>query len=243
MQVVNRRRRNTYSPNTARNLVRNAKPTDKVGSRFAALYETENIIELEDDSLNVGVTEGDMEAQHHQSDYVSEGHGINGVGDGSSSVLTDVVNGGHVSMGDELKEAPYVAARCKVVGAPSVLPTGKHRAVIVVDDGGGHMAKVSKGRVLQASIRGSQAKAGNKLQLGIQGGAKVDHKSRKSGNGVSRNTTADHLSLLIRELDTATVTEAKRIKPPHGGADLGSMGLNWRLNSVFEQPSETDIQV
>ncbi|KAL4297759.1 hypothetical protein GQ457_12G019230 [Hibiscus cannabinus] len=81
MQVVNRKRRNTYSPNTTRNLVRSAKPTDKVGSHFAELFETENVIELEDDSLNVGVTEGDMEAQVLRSKAVGNQAGSTSMGD------------------------------------------------------------------------------------------------------------------------------------------------------------------
>ncbi|KAK8686324.1 hypothetical protein V6N13_125349 [Hibiscus sabdariffa] len=164
-----------------------------------------------------------------------------------------MVNGGSVSLRDRPLEELNVASKGKVVVAASALSNDKHTAVMVVHGDEGQVHKGAKGRVLPASIRGLQVKAGNtlklraqsgnSLKLGTQNGGMKDTKSRKNGGAKQRTKIADRLSPLVRELEDAALTESMRLNQPRNESNMEAMGLQWRPNSAFEQPSEADMQV
>ncbi|KAK8634216.1 hypothetical protein V6N13_015044 [Hibiscus sabdariffa] len=145
------------------------------------------------------------------------------------------------SVGGDRMEVMNVAARGKIVVAPFGLHAGKHKVVTLMEYDGRRALQGTKGRVLPASIRGLQPKPGVKLQVGGPGGAKHSPKPRKNDHGVVHNSITDCLSLLLRELDSATASEVERLKQSHAASAMSVNGLAWRPNLAFEQQSETDM--
>ncbi|KAK8556498.1 hypothetical protein V6N12_002897 [Hibiscus sabdariffa] len=243
-EVVNKRRQNTPNLTSERVVDRNIRDPERSRSRFAALAgEHESIIEVEDGLERVAATELEVEeqvvrprivkgtiggttlddkermvVQRKQMVSGSDGYNANNAVDGGSSVLNTMVNGGSVSLRDRPLEELNVASKGKVVVAASTLPNDKHTAVMVVHGDEGQVHKGAKERRMK------------------------DTKSRKNGGARQRTTVADRLSPLVRELEDVALTESMRLNQPRNESNMEAMGLQWRPNSAFEQPSEADMQ-
>ncbi|KAK8610959.1 hypothetical protein V6N13_131026 [Hibiscus sabdariffa] len=189
MQVVNRKRRNVSIANNSRFLSRGSKPTNIEGSRFEILSQKpENVFKRADGSLNAGVLDREVEGAIMSS---REGRAMDGkdvnvgkrieilqrenvapkdnrfnVAGSSKGRMVDSVKpavGGSDSVGAINVELPTVAARGKVVSVDSMLPAARHSVIRVENDDGDRAIKSTKGRILPASIRGSQARSGTKV--------------------------------------------------------------------------------
>ncbi|KAK8684119.1 hypothetical protein V6N13_040153 [Hibiscus sabdariffa] len=277
MQVVNKRRRNSSNPSMSRAGERTTKQAERSGSRFAALAEEhDSIIEVGEDPVRNAATDTAALNQRGRLRLTREKSEVAALGNnerlGSLPNQLEVGCDGEQSCNSikpvedipvtESEQSPKsngqleelsVAAKGKVVAASSTLPNDKHRAVVVIDGDGGLINTGAKGRVLPASIRGSQAKVGNKLKLGSQSGNNLklgtqsggmkETKARKNGGARQRNTIADRLSPLVREMDDAVLTETMRLNQVRNDSNMENMNLQWRPNLVFEQPGDTDMQV
>ncbi|KAL4272914.1 hypothetical protein GQ457_13G010250 [Hibiscus cannabinus] len=211
MQVVNRKRRNVSIANALGVLSRGSKPTNIEGSRF------------EDRDFAAG-------------ECGAQGYRFNVVGSSTGRTVVSVkpAVGGSDSVGASTVELPTVAARGKVVAVDSILPGGRHSAIRVVNDDG-RATKSTKEQTLPASIRGSQARSGTKVRLGVQGGTISTHKTRKGDTGVAHTTVADHLAPLVRELDKAAATENLRVPNPFDTSAMDTRDVDWCSNLAFEQ--------
>ncbi|KAK8477923.1 hypothetical protein V6N11_014334 [Hibiscus sabdariffa] len=183
------KRRNVSIANNSRFLSRGSKPTNIEGSRFEILSQKpENVFKRADGSLNAGVLDREVEGAIMSS---REGRAMDGkdvnvgkrieilqrenvapkdnrfnVAGSSKGRMVDSVKpavGGSDSVGAINVELPTVAARGKVVSVDSMLPAARHSVIRVENDDGDRAIKSTKGRILPASIRGSQARSGTKV--------------------------------------------------------------------------------
>ncbi|KAL4272884.1 hypothetical protein GQ457_13G009590 [Hibiscus cannabinus] len=204
MQVVHRKRKNVPSASNMGVPSRGPRPMTIEGSRFEVLsQEHENVVERVDGSLNAGILDrevtdvvmGSREVHDTAGRVIDVGKRVENVQReyvapkvtkvtvaGTSSermvVSEKPVVGDSDSVGARTVALPNVAARGKVVAVDSTLPVGRHSAVRVVNDDG-RAPKSTKERILPASIRGSQARVGSRVRLGVQGGTVSTHKTRK----------------------------------------------------------------
>ncbi|KAL4332531.1 hypothetical protein GQ457_07G011940 [Hibiscus cannabinus] len=267
MQVVHRKRRNVPSASNIGIPSRGPRPMTIGGSWFEVLsQEHENVVERVDGSLNAAILDrevtdvvmGSREVHDRAGRVLDVGKRVENVQQeyvgpkvtkvivtGTSSERTVVsvkpVVGDSDSVGARTVALPNVAARGKVVAVDSTLPVGRHSAVRVVNDDG-RAPKSTKERILPASIRGSQARVGSKVRLGVQGGTVSTHKTRKGDIGVAHSTVADHLASLVRELDKAAGTEKLRIPSPLASTVMDTRDVDWCSNSAFEQLGARDVE-
>ncbi|KAK8647884.1 hypothetical protein V6N13_121608 [Hibiscus sabdariffa] len=228
MQVVNRGRRPAGNRGFGASNVGRGRGGVKSGSRFMVLEE------------DMGPDEGTVDAAQVEDEnrgqvaLVKAGNGSNGVvaepmpdsvgsprrvnaGDEAGSSMVQRQAGGGVD-NDELRVVENtgqgflvdVAASGTVVGAKTTLDSGKHVVVRVeerVESGG---LKLSKGRVLPNSIRGTAPSI--KKGGGTQGGPKLGVKIAKRDERPHANPRLTScLSSLVSDLDRAAEVEKARL--------------------------------
>ncbi|KAL4282241.1 hypothetical protein GQ457_03G010920 [Hibiscus cannabinus] len=267
MQVVNRKRK--IVPSASNTVIPSRGPRSMTieGSRFEVLsQEQENVVERVNGSLNAGILDREVadvvmdsrevndtagrvldvgkRIENVQREYVApKVTKVNVAGTSTERTVVSVklVVCVSVSVGARTVALPTVAARVKVVAVDSTLHVGRHSAVRVVNDDG-RAPKSTKERILPASIRGSKARVGSKVRLGVPCGTVSTHKTRKEDTGVAHSTVADHLTPLVRELDKAAATEKLRVPSPRASTAMDTRDVNWCSNSAFEQLGACDVE-
>ncbi|KAL4386967.1 hypothetical protein GQ457_09G022180 [Hibiscus cannabinus] len=95
-----------------------------------------------------------------------------------------------------------------------------------------------KGRILPASIKGTQFKSGVRLRIGESSGPRP----KKVAQGMIDSAKSGQFGPLIRELDVVDTSLDEQHNTVKDSSDTSVTGLDWRTNSVFEQPSDTVMQ-
>ncbi|KAL4304165.1 hypothetical protein GQ457_10G007230 [Hibiscus cannabinus] len=144
------------------------------------------------------------------------------------------VTAGRVESGGVVNE---VASLEKVTTARSNLNAEKHRAVLVGNTDESHIPRITKGRVLLNSMRGSSVKPGSRFQLRVKGGASTSMAIKKvAERSLSKADASGRLSKLVSDLDKAVVEEETRVTLSQRAAAVDEIRVAWQTNSVFEQP-------
>ncbi|KAL4353175.1 hypothetical protein GQ457_06G017320 [Hibiscus cannabinus] len=265
MQVTNRRRRNANVHGVVGRVSGASTTKEGMGSRFQLLAS--DTME-EDATITEQQQVGDVRGRHvelREEGLTSRDRGqgnqdnngsvevVRWSGPMESRISLGVVNeagttsanknvsmevtAGRVESGGVVNE---VASLEKVTMARSNLNAEKHRVVLVGNTDESHIPRITKGRVLPNSMRGSSVKPGSRFQLGVKGGASTSMAIKKvAERGLSKADASGRLSKLVSDLDKAVVEEETRVTLSQRAAAVDEIRVAWQTNSVFEQPSES----
>ncbi|KAL4369591.1 hypothetical protein GQ457_05G011030 [Hibiscus cannabinus] len=136
-----------------------------------------------------------------------------------------------------------VAALEKVLPVKSSLAGDKHSAVQVMGGSVSTAKRVGKGRVLPSSIIGLQPRESSKIGVGKSNGLKPGNKPKKRDDrGLPNSGLAECISSLVADLDRAADEEKGHGVTDHKCDPSDTDGVQWRANSAFERPRESDMQ-
>ncbi|KAK8627519.1 hypothetical protein V6N13_135128 [Hibiscus sabdariffa] len=242
MQVTNRRRRNANVQGVGGRISGASRTKEIMGSRFQLLASdsmdgVEEIPEQQqgnqDNNSSVEVVRRRGPVESRISLGVVNETGMSSANKSASKE----VNAGRVETGGVVNA---VAAHEKVTMAKSNLNSEKHRAVLVGNTDESHIPRLTKGRVLPNSMRGSTVKSGSRFQLGVKGGASTSMAVKKvAERGLSKANASGRLSRLVSDLDKAPDEEETQVALSQNIAVVDELRVDWQTNSVFEQPSES----
>ncbi|KAK8539053.1 hypothetical protein V6N13_135817 [Hibiscus sabdariffa] len=265
MQVTNRRRQNANVQGVGGRISGVSRTKEIMGSRFKILAsdtldEDEEITEQQQvgdvrGSRNEWREEGLVSRDRGQGNQDNNGsvEVVRWGGPVVSSISLGVVNGTGTSSANKNASTEVNVGRVetggvvnavtsleKVTMAKSNLNSEKHKAVFVGNTDDSHIPRITKGRVLPNSMRGSVVKPGSRFQLGVKGGASTSLAIKKvAERGLSKADASGRLSRLVSDLDKAAVEEETRVALLQKAAAVDELRVDWQTNSVFEQPSES----
>ncbi|KAK9011925.1 hypothetical protein V6N11_039998 [Hibiscus sabdariffa] len=246
-----------------------SKMQEAKGSRFTTLStESPNGVEIEDElqlveeengvhvsspvgqlaamgnAIDTPVNVGKVDEQQHKR-QIAQGKRVGTVSGVGKSLAGKVVPTVDSELGEiQIGGVVSVASQETVVRASSSLNGEKHVAVRIGSEDEPRTNRSVRGRVLPASIRGSVTKTSSKNQLGVKWGSKVNLKSSKSDDrGALKLGLSSRLSSLVSDLNKAADEEEMRLAHSRVIGATDDVRIEWKTNSVFEQPAPRPLRV